>query len=367
MELSDFQKYKSSDPTSKPNKLLIPVNNFSFNEAGVAEFNEIYRYCIQHESNGDLGRFKVTRSYGISISHGNLHGALWNISYTSSLIEIILRNFDARYYRFIISNSNDDQVDKPEKEQKLSGRQAFILYKEELQRHGVNLEDFAIENGKEVKMTIPAPRIELCCIPDRTYINAHHIDLNASYNSGMMEAFPELGPAIRAMYQKRQFMKEYKQVLNMTQGFMQSALTGYRFAHISKAGYEYTLRRLDELTKKLNSNGFSAMCYNTDGIWYQSADGSNRRYTDDNEGPDLGQWKHDYVDCKIRFKSKGCYEFIGTNTKDGISKYHPVFRGTSSYERIKPRILWEWGDIYKGDALGYRFVEGEGLFKYDIL
>lgn len=370
MELRDFGIYKSSDPTSQPNKLLIPVNRLAYNDEDVEIFNAIYQYCLHYEALGELGCLKRTRSGGISTARENLHGAMWLLNKTKSIIEIIIRNFDARYYRFIIGQSTSNELDDSRKnkaETSLSGRQAFILYKDELQAHGIDLEALAVPDGIKIKETIPPPRIELCCTPDRTYINVHHIDLNAAYNSGMMMAFPVLEPAIRTMYEKRQFNKKYKDILNMTQGFMQSSLVGYRFAHISKAGYDYTLKRLDELTQRLGSEGYKILCYNTDGIWYTSKDGTNRRYSDSDEGYDLCQWKHDYINCKIRFKSKGCYEFIGTNTKDNTEKYHPVFRGTSTFEQFKPRSEWEWGDIYLGEVLTYVFVEGEGLVRRDIL
>ena len=355
MTIEDFSKYKSSDPTTKPNKLLIPVNNLGFDESGIHQFNDIYKYCLEKEADGTFNKFVITPSQGISCARENLRGCLWYITNKRTFIEILIRNVDARYYRFIIGYGKEEKT-----KDSLSGRQAFLIYKDELMRHGVNLEDLAIKNGKEVKSTIPAPRIDLEVAEDVTYYNAHHIDINSAYNAGMMEAFPILGPAIHTMYEKRTHIDKYKQVLNMTQGFMQSELVGYRFAHISKAGYVYTLRRLDELTEALLSQGFRILAYNTDGIWYQSI-GECKRYHDDDEGPDIGQWKHDYVDCKVRFKSKGIYEFEGIKTKDGTRIYKPVFRGESSYEKIKPRSKWEWGDIYQGDLVKYRFVEGEGL------
>ena len=324
----DWSIYKSSPPTMKPNKMLIPVNNIGFNDEGVAEFNEIYQYCLEQANAGLFRTFITTKSQGISIARGNIRGAMWLITVKKTFIEILIRNFDARYYRFIIGYGK-------EKKNNLAGRQAFQIYKEELLKDNVNLDDLAITNGEEVKQTIPAPRIELNVAPERTYYNAHHIDLNSAYNAGMMEKFPVLEKSVRRMYNLRKQNTEYKNVLNMTQGFMQSQLVGYKFSHISKAGYEYTLRRLAELTEKLEASGRRILSYNTDGIWYQGEE-----YHDDGEGTDIGQWKNDHTDCKIRYKSKGCYEYV----ENGI--YTPVFRGESSYEKVKPRTDWEWGDIF---------------------
>ena len=343
----DFTKYESSNPTMKPNKMLIPITNFGFNDKDIAEFNEIYQYCIENARIGHMHHFVLTKSGGISIKIGNIRGAMWSITIKTTFIELLLRNFGGRYYRFIVGHNKD------KKENGLSGRQAFWKYSEMLKKHGINLEDLAIENGKEVKQTIPAPRIELAVVEDRTYAKAHHIDLNSAYNAGMMEAFPVLEPAIREMYNLRKVNKDYKQVLNMTQGFMQSELCGFKYAPISKAGYIYTLRRLQELTNKLVAKGCRILSYNTDGIWYQS----NELYHDNDEGTDIGQWKHDHTFCRIRYKSKGCYEFIEND------KYTPVFRGESSYEKLVPKSQWQWGDIYKGELINYKFKDGVGIVR----
>lgn len=340
----DFEKYAFANPTMKPNKMLIPITNFGFNEEGIKEFNEIYQYCIENARKGDMHHFVITKSGGISVKIGNIRGAMWSITVKTSFIEILLRNFGGKYYRFIIGYKKD-------KKEGLSGRQAFWKYSEMLEKHGINLEDLAIEDGKEVKKTIPSPKIDLVVAPERTYVKAHHIDLNSAYNAGMMEAFPVLEPAIREMYNKRKENKDYKQVLNMTQGFMQSELCGYKYAHISKAGYVYTLRRLKELTEKLIAKGCRVLSYNTDGIWYQS----DELYHDSDEGTDIGQWKHDHTFCRIRYKSKGAYEFIENG------KYTPVFRGESSYEKLVPKEQWVWGDIFKGDLVNYKFIDGVGI------
>lgn len=359
----DFNNYKSSPPLTarKLNPMHIPVNNFGFNDSGIEQFNEIYRYCLQHEADGTMKRFELTDNNNIRTAHGLIRGARWKLVVKKTLIEIVLRNFDSRYYRFIIGHNKD-------KEQKIYGRQAFNIYKSELQKFNINIDDLAIskEEGLAIKQTIPKPRIDLVVAPDRTYYNAHHIDLNSAYNAGMMLAFNVLEPGIRSMYQKRALPNSvFKDVLNMTQGFMQSELIQYRFAHISKAGYVYTERRLNELTESLIAQGFRILAYNTDGIWYQSFDGS--RYHDADEGDDIGQWKHDYVDCKVRFRSKGCYEVEGTKVKNSVGKYvyKPVFRGESTYERVKPREEWVWGDIYKGQVKEYQFIEGVGITYVD--
>lgn len=347
----DWTLCKSSPPTMKPNKMLIPVNNFSFRDEDVAKFNKIYLDCINLEREGLLKRndFK-TPSNGISISRERLRGAFWSITAKTSFIEILIRYLNARYYRFIIGYEKDKT-----RKHGMWGRKAFTIYKQELLNDGVDLEDLSISNGYEVKKSIPKQRLDLLVTPGRTYYNAHHVDLNSAYNAGMIESFPILEKSVRRMYALRKSRKEFKDVLNMTQGFMQSDMVSCRFAHISKAGYVYTNRRLDEMTKKLIDKGYRILGYNADGIWYQGS----KPFEDDSFGSDIGQWKTDHSYCKIRYKSKGCYEF--ENEEEG---YHPVFRGESSLEKTKPRSDWVWGDIFQGECIEFSFTEGEGLKKW---
>ena len=351
----DFTKYKATTPlvARKLNPRNIPITRLGFNDIDIDEFNEIYQFCLQCEKEGTMKKFELTEAGNIRTAHGAIRGARYKLSRTKTLIDLTIRYFDAKYYRFQVGY-------KKEKDDFICGTQAFNIYKGELKKHNIDIEKLAIsaEEGLEVKKTIPKPRIKCTVAPERIYTNAHHIDLNSAYNAGMMEAFPVLEPAIRAMYNQRAIKPVFKDVLNMTQGYMQSEKIGYKFSHISKAGYVYTERRLDELTEALINSGRRILGYNTDGIWYQGS-----IYTDDNEGPDIGQYKHDYINCRIRYKSDGCYEFEGTNTKTNEFIYKPVFRGESTYEAVKPRDQWTWGDIFNGDVKEYCFIEDRGIVK----
>ena len=343
----DLTKFKFHKPTKKLNKMLLPVNNLGFNDVDIETFNSIYIYCKENIED----KFVSTSSGGISISAENYRGPRWMITVGKTFVEIVLKNFDAKIYRFIVGYKKD-------KKENLSGRQAFFRYCKELEKDGVDISTLAIstEEGKEVKKTIPAPRIELCVLDNLTYRNAHHIDINSAYNAGMMKAYPILEKSVRRMYNMRKINTEFKNVLNMTQGVMQSSLVQYKYAHISKAGYEYTLNYLADLTKKLEDKGYRILSYNTDGIWYQG----ETQYHDENEGTDIGQWKHDYSYCKVRYKSKGCYEIESPE-----KGYVPVFRGESTYEKVKPRSEWVWGDIFKGDVVQYYFDSNKGIVKYE--
>lgn len=349
MEIN-WSKYKSSPPTRKINKMLIPVNNINFSDEGIAEFNAIYCYFDKLEKDGLYQRFVETRSGGISVKLENIRGFRWLHKIGKTFHEIIVKHPEtARLYRFMIgyAKTNGEQKD-------ITGRTAFIHLKKELEKDNVNLDDYSIENGEEVKKTFPKIKIKCLGVPGRTYGNCHHIDLNSSFAAGMMEFLPALKPTITRIYEGRKIDPLNKAVLNMSYGFMQSSLVGYRFAHISKAGVDRNNKVLDELSLKLNQNGYRILGYNTDGIWYQSVE-NPEPYHDEGEGSLIGQWKNDHTHCTLRYKSDGCYEFIEDN------KYYPVFRGTSSYEKIKPKEEWVWGDIFNGATINYVFVNGEGF------
>lgn len=354
----NWELYESSRPTMKPNKKLIPVNNFGFDDEGIHKFNDIYLWVWDQYKAGIMRRFIMTKSGGFSVALGNIRGPMFHLWVGKSLIELIIRHpVDARYYRFHIGYKKD-------KSDGMCGSKAFKIYREELLKDNVDLNDYAIDNGLEIKETIPKQKIELTSktVPERTYYNTHHIDLNSAYNAGMCESFPVLRKSVERMYSKRSENNDlFKNVLNMTQGYMQSAMIGYSLSHISKAGYEWTNNQLEIMADKLTNAGYRVLSFNADGIWYQG----DTPYTDSSFGPNLGQWKTDWTDCKIRYKSKGCYEIEGYKVKNDTKtyKYAPVFRGESTYERVKPRDQWVWGDIFKGDMIEYRFVEGKGLVK----
>lgn len=350
----NWDKYLSAPPTMKPNKKDIPVNNFTTEPESMQEWNEIYQYCYQLEQEGKLKQFVITPSTGISVKRGNICGAMWTLqkNRSNTMMMIILRHPEnARYYKFKFGYSEDPS-------QTGAGYHAYQTYVQELKKDGVNIKDLALpgtkEENLEVKNTIPKAMIKCMVTPRVTLYNCHHIDLNSAFQAGMSEAFPVLRPTVERIYALRNIdaahKKVYKDILNMTQGFFQSEMVSYRYSHISKAGYEWTNKRILELTEKLEFSGRRIVGYNTDGIWYQGD-----VYHDSDEGSNLGQWKNDHINCKLRYKSHGCYEFW--NEKEG---YKPVFRGKMSYELEKPREQWTWGDIFKSEEIKYTFTTGYG-------
>lgn len=340
-----WQNFESGEPTRKPNMLHIPVNRLNMCQQDLEIFNTVYQYCLALEEQGLIQRFVTTKSGGVSVKLENIRGARFQVYPTKAGCELRIRNLDAHYYRFIVGHKK--------KEQKFSGLRAFSIYKRTLLEFGVDLQDLAITNGKEVKETIPSPIIKLDrAIQDRTYEHVHHLDINSAYNAGMIKAFPELEIPVKYMYGLRKKQPDFKLVLNATQGTMQSKFVGYRWAHISKAGYQFTNNMIMDLANRLVESGRRVLAYNTDGIWYQG-----QVFHDKDEGQQIGQWKNDHIDCQARWKSAGTYEYIENQI------YHPVQRGMSTYDKVKPRDEWVWGDIYKGTDIEYVFEEGKGFVK----
>ena len=91
------------------------------------------------------------------------------------------------------------------------------------------------------------------------------------------------------------------------------------------------------MVKWLKATDRIPVLINTDGIWFIGTPTNLSSKL-------LGEFEEDHKNCTLRIKSSGAYEYI----EDG--KYHPVLRGKTKLDRIKPRDKWQWGDIYQEDA-----------------
>lgn len=256
---------------------------------------------------------------------------------------------------------------KDEKEQKITGSKAFREFTKILEQFGINIEDYAIENGKEIKETIPKAYIkfgsklqETRATSGHIYERAYHIDFHSSYMSGLVNMHPEFKEPVEYIYNKR---KEnnlvYKSILNMSFGYMQSRYKPvyYKYSHLSRDMIIDNNKRIDELTEELENNGYLVIAYNTDGIWYQDRLRKGA-YHGNGEGNTLCTWSNDHKNCRLRFRSIGIYEF----EEDG--KYTPVVRGLIDYDRIQPdRTKWGWGDIFRGKEIVFTLARN-GLIKY---
>ena len=335
---------KGTPITMKVNKLLMPIYHIPITVEGAKEFNTLYKELL------DIGWNTIVRtpSGGVSIARKNFNPPMWDVKYNSNCVELtIVSTYMLRVqFRTIM---------KKDGEQTIYGRQAFTEFKRMLVAAGINLDDYKIDNGEEVKKTIDKYliRLERDIWKDVTLEGCHHLDFHNSFPAGLANTHPEFRPVIEKLYNERKNKPINKAILNLSIGFLQSiGGCGARWAHLSRDAIHDNNVRLEELANRLKESGRTVLLWNTDGIWYKGP-----VYHGDGEGSRLGEWENDHIDCTLRIKSKGAYEFI----EDG--KYYPVLRGATKLDEVKPREEWVWGDIYNRDAkvIQFEFTEGIGL------
>lgn len=336
---------KRAEPTMRPNYLLIPVTDFDVNEEGARDFNDIYNHYKQLGYN----TLKRTRSGGISKVGVRLPA--WSVTSTSTSVELVIGDRDG-WCRICFREAGNYEGDK-----RIFGRQAFTKFKEHLMKHGIDLSSYEEEDGYKYKEQIEAPfiRLEDPSYKDVIFDNVHHIDFHNSYPAGLVNTHPEFREAITELYEKRKENQVYKAILNMSIGFMQSMWCGYRLSKLSRDAIKDNNDRIRDLSRRLAESGRKILLYNTDGIFYQG-----EIYHGEGEGSKLGEWSNDHTDCRFRAKSDGAYEFIENGT------YHPVIRGRTRLDAVKPRTQWEWGDIYvQSEIIKYRFTYEGGVTEYE--
>ena len=338
-----LSKYKSAAMTYGVNYYLIPVNVIAMGNDGMKAFNKIY------EKIKSFDRITRTKSGGISIA--DLHIPSFDVRTSKTCVEMTL--LTTRCYRFQFRTALDDPM-KAEA-QGISGRQAFNRFKEILKKYDIDLEEYAIENGEEIKKQIPSPKIKLAndYVADVILDNVHHIDFHSSYPAGLANSHPEFRECLEDLYDQRKHDPVIKAIFNYSIGFMQS-MSGCkaRYAILSRDAIMDNNKRVDQLALELTFANRFVLCYNTDGIWYKG-----EIYHGEGEGSGLGQWHNDHINCTWRARSAGVYEYI----EDG--KYTPVVRGRTKLDMKKPRSDWKWGDIYnfECEAVMYYFDELRGI------
>ena len=255
----------------------------------------------------------------------------------------------------------------------LTGREAFLTMKREFKKDGVALDDYATDTGlaiKEHEIEKPYISVTSACKAGETYEHVHHLDLHSAFPSGLAANHPELKPTIQRIYERRKKSandKRLKLALDASIGYMQSEyckINGekYALASLSRDGINWCNAKIRELTKELMRQGYRALAYNTDGIWYAKIQEGKTIPSEPMhcslEGDCLGTYANDHFDCKIRWKSKGSYEYV----ENGV--YKPVVRGSTKLDKIKSRDEWVWGDIFQkaAEVISYR-LEDEMLIK----
>ena len=340
-----FEEFKKSEVTLKPNYKLIPVTMLTVDQ--LDQFNKVYQlilaqnwHLIERTQSGGIKKVKLR------LPSFDARATTTSVEITALTNEGFFR-LQMRFSKFMEDESKGSAV---------YGYKAFSMFKTMCAKHGIKLDQYKINNGAEVKKQIEKPLIcfERPSYRDITFEGAHHIDFHNSYPAGLVNTHPEFKPVVEHFYNGRKEHPEYKAVLNLTVGYMQSIVCcKAAWAHLSRDAINNNNMRMRELAQQLKDSGRTVLAYNTDGIWYVGD-----VYHGQGEGKALGQWENDHINCKIRFKSAGSYEYI----EDGI--YKPVVRGKTKLD-IKgiTRDQWKWGDIYNTDAepIVYRFVEGVGI------
>ena len=350
----NLRKYKHKKFTAKPNKKKLPINEFTFEQ--MDEFNKIYKYVSTN-----FKQVKPTPSQGISYQIEDRYDERYFVIKGNQRFEMVVISADG-CYRFLLSNPRAE-------DNTVSGRKSCIVAYDKAEEQGISFSKYMVDNGEEIKKEIVPPHIEIL---DPFWVgklmtvkNVHHIDLNSSYASRICEEYPELTPVYTELYNSRKDNDGYfKHVLTNSIGCFQSEYcvnpnnkrtsSPYALANLAKIAINGTRAYVERMIKKLISAGRVPLLTNTDGIWYYG-----RLYHDENEGTELGQWKHDHKNCKFLMMSKGAYQF------EENGKCHSVVRGICNLDALEPdREKWKFGDIKNLTyVVTYKFVEGEGVVK----
>ena len=334
--IKELKELKHCKASCRINYLLIPVSNFPINKKGAVAFNKIYLWLKKQS----LYKLKRTRSGGIE-NGSHMRVPAWDVRANKYCVEItaILEGFAWRI-QF-----------RTETPKKLSGRTAFTKFKRLLLKDGIDLDQYAIDNGPEVKKEIESYIVKAHhqFYLDKIFSNAHHIDFHSSFTAGLANTHPEFRPTLEKLFRDREKDEMNKHILNFSIGFMQS-ISGCnaRWAHLSKDAIKDNNDRVRNLAQEVENAGRKVLVFNTDGFWYDGP-----IYHGKGEGEGLGQWHNDHINCKFRMSSAGVYEFI----EDG--EYFPVVRGIPNDTKLN----WEWGDIYTKKAVPdiFTFTEEEGV------
>lgn len=335
------------------NYLSIPRIPMKLTDGNVALFNKQVDYFEKIK----LPKLKRTLSGGIAkVSYG--YG--WDVMRIGrSAFELTVTTWFSTYRLVLTNNVGEDG-----EATKITGRKSYVTMRREFRKDGIDLEDYAVENGKEIKKTEIEPPMIMATEHlefGKTYENVSHLDFHSSYPGGLARLHPEMRNTIERIYEKRKSGgrdAELKLALDASIGFFQSQYCkinkrGYALANLARDAVNDNNERIRRVTKELIESGRTPLLYNTDGIWYSG----EPLETGEDYGPGVGKWENDHLALRFRAKSKGSYEFID---EDG---YHPVVRGRTTYDEMKPRSEWTWGDIYKCGGVEQYMLIGNHVAK----
>lgn len=335
--LPQFSMVPKGHQRTDGNYLRFPKISMKLNEESIKIYNDQVAYFKS------IGMPKIIRTPKGGVSLRSIGWAYDARRIGNGGFELTVTSYYSTYRLRLTAN-----VDEKDQASEMTGRKAFVIMRNEFRKDGVDLNEYAVEDGKRIKNEeIEPPMIKLGekAVPDKIYTNVHHLDFHSSYPGGLARLHPEMKPTLERIYEKRKNGgkdSELKLALDASIGFFQSRYCyinghGYCLANLARDAINDNNARIRQVEKELTESGRTPLLYNTDGIWYQGEpleDGKDH-------GKSIGMWENDHLNCTIRIKSCGCYEYM----EDG--GYHPVVRGATLLDREKSRDKWSWGDIYK--------------------
>ncbi len=244
---------------------------------------------------------------------------------------------------------------------KLTGYDSFRYFIKACKKYNVDLKEFAIEDkhdAEAVKHHIPSP--DICknyMFPRSQYEHVHHLDIHSAWPAGVISTYPEFKPVFEELYNID------KTVGPKALGYCQSDRCNYKYSYLAYLGISWCHNKIRDLLVKMQDQDFGILMVNTDGIWYVDVLEQGRMYHDEDEGTEIGQWKHDHIDCKWEAVSSGYYYYIENDV------FKPVCRGKYAYEYIKPRSEWDIDDFFRAavtsitmewdDEIGFKIYKSE--------
>lgn len=350
------------DHSFETNKLKMKTLALKPSPAGKTMFNAIIELL---EEFGYGQNVVLTKSGGMRKCNHHGYAILNKRAYTEMICSTSAGNFR------VLFTSTYSVVE----EGGITGREAYHLMNREFKKDGIDIADYATNDGAFIKQTIEKPRILITNFVKtrETYDHVHHLDIHSAYPSGLAAYHPELKPTIGRIYEQRKKSangKRLKLALDASIGYMQSEYcivnkNKYALASLSRDAIRWCNLTITKITTELIRRGYTPLAYNTDGIWYAKLENGKSVPSEPMhcslEGSTLGTYANDHVDCRIRWKSKGSYEFI----EDGV--YKPVVRGSTKLDQIKDRSNWQWGDIFQDDANILKYIWNAMTHRIDEL
>ena len=332
-------------------------------DVSLDEINREYNYWLSYKPNLVYNK---NLTYSGQLSKANFNYGVWYIL-NNQFFKLFVSCIDAEdipcayQLRFRINDTDFGR--------EISGRDSFQRFRAELKRDGVDIENFAISNGKELKSAIDFgnPVIQFNeSIKDKVIDNVHHVDMASAYMYFAGIYHPEWEKTIRRIYDLRKSDSIYKHILTHACGFFQSQYCilnghGYALADVASFAIRNTAIAVKKMAKELTNYGFKILAFNTDGVWFHGdlkllPQEIFEKFTQKKE---IGKFSIDHKNCTIRFKSVGAYEYMENG------KYTPVVRGLTRYDRAGlARDNWKWGYIYtpEGEQVEvYKFEKDCGL------